>query len=173
MRQPPTTLSPGCHIRKPDVEGTSPPPHGPGVARPVIRRQITWPRAIHALRRLVVSGSVRLRPCAIAPRRSCEAFGGPWTPESFNPCVEHGRRGRRALAPTSNRIRTAALIRGDASSTGGARTSRRASRGSSRPAGHRALPPPRARRPRRGRPRRVWERPSRRHLHVPGRAYPR
>jgi hypothetical protein len=102
MRQPPTTLSPGCHIRKPDVEGTSPPPHGPGVARPVIRRGITWPRAISIPAGAYAYPFRQLRRCAIAPRRSCEAFGGPWTPESFNPCVEHGRRSRRpapALLP--------------------------------------------------------------------------
>ena len=27
--------------------------------------------------------------------RSCEAFGGPWTPQSFNRCVGQGRRGGR------------------------------------------------------------------------------
>jgi hypothetical protein len=93
MPQPPTTLSPGCHIRKPDVEGTRPPAARAGRRRPRGRARFD------PCRRLCVSVR-QLRRCAIAPGRSCEAFGGPWTPQSFNPCVEHGRRGRRpAPAP--------------------------------------------------------------------------
>jgi hypothetical protein len=34
--------------------------------------------------------------------RSSEAFGGPWTPQSFNRCVEHGRRGGRPAPRTAS-----------------------------------------------------------------------